>query len=204
MIAVAVAIALAMVLVVGRAFLGGDDRVIVAASDSVQSERSESAAGDVGPGSTESTAVADSIVHVVGAVLRPGVYRLTPGARVADAVEMAGGLLGNAAQGGVNMARPVEDGEQVCVPTQEEYEAGFTPGGPSDLGSPSHRDGLLDLNSADEAALEELPGIGPATAAKIVADREERGPFQSTEDLMRVSGIGVKKYEAMQELITTR
>jgi len=151
-------------------------------------------------------------VHVVGAVRHPGVYELTQGARVQEAVESAGGCLESAAPQGLNLARPVADGEQVVVPTLDEWERALetaAPGTGADLNvSPGQvagpGTGLIDLNSADAAALETLPGIGPATAAKIVADREANGPFQSVDDLARVSGIGPKKIEALRDLVTVR
>lgn len=147
-------------------------------------------------------------VHVVGAVMRPGVYRLPGGSRVADAIDAAGGLLGSAAQQGVNLAREVADGEQVAVPTLDEFASGKAPAAPSTSGSGaaggSTQGGLVDLNSADVAALDALPGIGPSTAAKIIADREANGPFATVEDLGRVSGIGDKKLEQLAGLICVR
>lgn len=145
-------------------------------------------------------------VHVAGAVGRPGLYELADGARVGDALAAAGGARPEAAVDAVNLARPLADGEQVYVPTIEERDAGLTPpaaategltdGGVSGAG--------IDINHASAAELEELPGVGPATAKKIVDDREANGPFASPEDLMRVSGIGEKKFEAMRELVVVR
>lgn len=160
-------------------------------------------------------------VHVVGAVLRPGVYEVLEGARVGDVVAVAGGLTGNAAEVAVNLARVVVDGEQILVPTRDEYErAGSpppTPSGGSGRAAPAASSGAagagaaqiaqqgpVNVNTADSALLETLPGIGPATAAKIIADREANGPFQAVEDLLRVSGIGEKKLEAMRGLVTVR
>lgn len=164
------------------------------------------------------TTAAGVAVHVVGAVNRPGLYSLGAGARVADAVAAASGLSPEAAEEGVNLARAVQDGEQIVVPTVEELENGTvrppaaggspTSGGgtvaPGQRGTPSTSGAPVNLNTADAATLETLPGIGPATAQKIVADRDAHGPFGRTEDLARVSGIGPKKLEALSGLIVVR
>lgn len=150
-------------------------------------------------------------VHVAGSVMRPGLYEVAAGGRVGDAVAVAGGPIGDACVDAVNLARPLADGERIYVPTSEEVAAGgglaeLAPaGGAGDAGSGgAGGSGLIDLNLASEAELQTLPGVGPATATKIVADRESNGPFTSPEDLMRVSGIAEKKYEALRDLITVR
>ena len=149
-------------------------------------------------------------VHVVGAVRAPGLYQLPRGARVAEALERAGGLLGSAAERAVNLAREVTDGEQIVVPSQDEF-ARSGASGAAPVGSPQPASGqdpttgaLVDINSADANALDALPGVGPSTAAKIVADREANGPFSSPDDLGRVSGIGPKKLETLLPLIVAR
>jgi competence protein ComEA len=142
-------------------------------------------------------------VHVVGAVGRPGLYSLPSGARVGEAVAAAGGLLGSAEQAGVNLARPLTDGEQVVVPVQGQAPPA-TAAGASASGGGSPGAGPVDLNSATADALDTLPGVGPATAAKIIADRTENGPFRSVEDLMRVPGIGAKRFETLKDLVTVR
>ena len=152
---------------------------------------------------------ADVIVHVVGAVRHPGVYTLPVGSRAVDAVEAAGGLLGDAVVTGVNLASEVVDGQQVFVPDEDTPQP---PGGAAasgaaavaGTGAGSAPGALVDVNTADAAALEALPGIGPSTAAKIVADREANGPFGKVEDLMRVSGIGEKKYEGLKDFACVR
>jgi competence protein ComEA len=143
-------------------------------------------------------------VHVVGAVARPGVYALATGARVAEAVAAAGGLLGNAEQAGVNLARPVADGEQIVVPVQGQApQLPATPAAGAGAGA-ARAAGPVDLNTASVSDLDTLPGVGPATAAKIIADRTENGPFRSAEDLMRVPGIGAKRFETLKDLVTVR
>ncbi len=144
------------------------------------------------------------IVHVAGAVMRPGVYGLAPGSRVVDAIAAAGGALGSAAPDSLNLARIVCDGEQVYVPTTDEAAGAAAPlqMAPGSAGPSTGT--LVNINTATATQLEELPGVGPATAQKIVDDREANGPFARPEDLMRVPGIGQKKYEAMAEMVTCR
>ncbi|GAT73386.1 competence protein ComEA helix-hairpin-helix repeat protein [Microbacterium sp. HM58-2] len=123
-------------------------------------------------------------VHVLGAVERPGLYVLDLDARLVDAVAAAGGTTDAADLAAVNLARLLEDGEQVVVPV-----AGGAPGA---AGPAPPADGRIDLNTADQAALETLPRIGPALAERIIAWREENGRFQSVDDLLAVPGIGEK------------
>lgn len=136
-------------------------------------------------------------VHVDGAVAVPGVYVLPEGARANDAVVAAGGLVEGADTSGVNLAAPVADGEKVHVPLEGEASApGASPGGAQEgTGGP------VNINTAGVEELDELPGVGEATARAIVEDREQNGPFSTPEDLMRVSGIGEKKFERLQGLI---
>lgn len=149
-------------------------------------------------------------VHVVGAVVHPGVFELPVTARVCDAVSAAGGLTGNAAQGAVNLARVLSDGEQIAVPTEDEYRAGLRGAGPpANAASGESAAGpaagaRVNINTADAAVLDELPGVGPSTAAKIVADREANGPFASADDLGRVPGIGPKKLEQLKDAVCVR
>ncbi len=123
-------------------------------------------------------------VHVLGAVATPGLYVLDPGARLVDALAAAGGTTDAADLAAVNLARVLEDGEQITVPT--------VGAGPDASGVASSGDDRIDLNSADQAALETLPRIGPALAARIIAWREENGRFRSVDDLLAVPGIGEK------------
>jgi competence protein ComEA len=148
---------------------------------------------------------ADIVVHVAGAVMRPGVFALAAGSRVTDAITAAGGGLGNAALDSLNLARILSDGEQVYVPSLEDIASGAQPptaSGGSGANSGGAVGGLIDINRATASELENLPGVGPATAQKIIDDREKNGPFSTPEDLMRVPGIGAKKFEAMKDLVT--
>lgn len=134
------------------------------------------------------------IVHVSGAVGSPGVYTLDATSRVVDAVEAAGGASVEADLDQLNLAALVVDGQQIHVPV---------PGEPART-SPSQQDGPIDLNQADVIALQELPGVGPATAEAIVAFRTENGPFRSVDDLLDVPGIGPAKLAAMADAVVVR
>lgn len=118
---------------------------------------------------------AEVVVHVAGAVKNPGLYRLVVGARIADAIEAAGGVSKKSAANSVNLAREVVDGEQILVGASSE------PGGAG---------GGISINSSSVSELEDLPGVGPVIAARIVSYREVNGPFTSIESLGEVSGIG--------------
>jgi competence protein ComEA len=152
----------------------------------------------------------DVAVHVAGAVVAPGVYELGPGARVDAAIERAGGLLPDADADALNLAAPVSDGSRLFVPVEgEEIPATVGPSPPVYADDVSAADATgagiapIDVNRADRSALEELPGIGPATADAIVTDRELNGPFVTVDDLDRVSGIGPAKIERLRGLVTT-
>lgn len=143
-------------------------------------------------------------VHVDGAVAQPGVYYLAEGSRVADAVAAAGGAAGDGCTAAVNLAQRLQDGQQIVVPTQEAVDAGtaaVSAPGQEDAGGKASAapSGLVNINRATVEELQALSGIGEATARKIVADREANGPFSSLEDLMRVSGIGEKKFAALKD-----
>jgi len=117
---------------------------------------------------------------------------------------MAGGGLGTAALDSLNLARILSDGEQVCVLTLEQVASGAGPpvSSASDAsGARSSQGSKVNINQATAGELENLPGVGPATAQKIVEDRETNGPFAAPEDLMRVPGIGAKKFESMREYV---
>jgi len=141
------------------------------------------------------------VVHVTGAVPRPGVYALPEGARVQDAISASGGFLAEADKEFINLARVLDDGEMLDIP----YTAGFSPVVPTPvenvITSGSDTD-LININTASSFELDTLPGIGPTTAGKIIAYREENGPFLAPEDIINVSGIGPGTYERIKDLIT--
>jgi competence protein ComEA len=138
------------------------------------------------------------LVHVVGAVLAPGLYELPEGSRVADALARAGGPAPKADLETVNLASPVVDGIQVVVPRRQPGGAG----GAGASGAGAAAKGPVRLNSATAQELETLPGIGPVTAEKIVAHREKHGAFRSVDELEAVSGIGPKRIEQLRDLVT--
>jgi competence protein ComEA len=151
------------------------------------------------PPTTESSTV---VVHVAGAVLRPGVYELATQARVVDAVTAAGGLAEGADEVRLNLAAPLSDGERVYVPlVGEDLPPSLGPSGSAPVAGAAVG-GPVDLNAADEAALDALPGVGPATAAAIVEHRQRIGRFTSVEQLLDVRGIGEAKLEALRDLVT--
>ena len=146
-------------------------------------------------------------VHVAGAVKKPGVVTLDGQARVVDALDAAGGTKKNADLTQVNLARVVKDGEQIVVPEiADDAGANAQPAAPRTAGSgtgtaagPAAGAGQkININSASAAELENLPGIGPVTAAAIVAYREEKGPFASVDALTEVSGIGEATLEKIK------
>lgn len=140
-----------------------------------------------------------AVVHVVGAVRRPGVYRLPASARLGSALRRAGGATGRADLVGVNLAAKVADGQQVIVP---ERQRGAAVGGTTtSAGAGAAPEQPVSLNTATEEQLDELDGIGPATAQKILAWRKEHGGFGSVDDLKQISGIGPKRFEALKEKV---
>ncbi|PPF44271.1 competence protein ComEA [Pseudoclavibacter sp. AY1F1] len=144
------------------------------------------------------------LVHVVGAVANPGVYEVSPGARVVDGIAAAGGLAGDADPSLLNMARTLVDGEQLRVPRIGEAPAApvATGGAPPVGGGASAASGLVNLNTATAAELEELPRIGPAMSSRIIDYREQNGGFASVEDLKEVAGVGDATYEGLVDLVT--
>jgi len=132
---------------------------------------------------------AELVVHVAGRVGVPGVYRLPAGSRVAEAVERAGGVLGDADVDALNLARALVDGEQVRVPAVGEQLAPTAAAG-SGSAAPQRPDGTLDLNLAVLDDLDELPGVGPVLAQRILDHRAEIGRFTTVEELRDVKGIG--------------
>ena len=146
------------------------------------------------------------VVHVVGAVRRPGLYRLRDGARVADAVARAGGATRGAELAALNLAAPLVDGVQVLVPRR------LAAAGVAHAGGDLSEDVLtaaagaigrkLSLYSATADQLDELPGVGPITAQKILDYRAEHGPFRSVDDLDAVPGIGPTRIEQLRDLVT--
>ena len=143
------------------------------------------------------------VVHVVGAVRRPGLYRLREGARVADAVARAGGPNGHADLAALNLAAPLVDGIQVLVPPRARAVGASAEKGLAAPGSVQPGLGRkLSLATATADELDELPGVGPITAQKILDYRTEHGPFRSVDDLDAVPGIGPATIEELRDHVT--
>lgn len=164
-------------------------------SDQQPALSAEPMGADEPPGAEGSTAPQQTIfVHVVGEVLAPGVFELAVGSRVTDAIAAAGGATSAAELAGVNLARRLGDGEQILVPNAEQAASAGNV-------QPSAAPGVVNINTADLATLETLPGVGPALAQRIVSWRETHGPFTDVEQLLDVSGIGAKTIEPLRGLV---
>ncbi len=150
-------------------------------------------------------------VHICGEVFEPGVYDVEEGLRIVDIISLAGGATDSACLAAVNLAMEAGDGQRIYIPSFEEVEQGsplyygdttllyVEDTGYSDTGS-SYRN-IVNINNAGTKELETLPGIGPATAKKIIDHRNKYGNFKSKEELMDIGGIGPKKYGELEELI---
>ena len=194
-LAIVIAALGARYLVLPRTASGGAPPALVLAA------ASPSAAVDASP-----SALAEVMVYVCGAVRRPGVVRLPAGARVADALELAGGPTARAELSAVNLAAKVGDGQQIVVP--ERAPEGAAPGAPAPAVGPTAAPAatpggaLVNINTASLSELESLSGVGPSTAQKIIDYRTANGGFTSVEQLMDVPGIGDAKFAAMKDSIT--
>lgn len=221
---VVVAVALVVVLVGSLSGRGGAGAggVVVNGAPTVSPtagapDAGASAAGPAAGEGTATTGTARVVVHVLGAVERDGVVRLPPSSRVTDAIERAGGATADADLAGLNLARVLTDGERLYVPRvgEDEVPSALDPvdggaaaatggGGSADDGAGAAAAGgaaVVDLNSADQAALETLPGIGPGLAGRILAWRDEHGRFTAVEDLLDVSGIGDVRFAELRDRV---
>jgi competence protein ComEA len=155
-------------------------------------------------------------VDVVGAVRRPGLYALPAGARIAAALEKAGGVRGRADRAAVNLAAKLADGQQIVVPLRRAGASGLPVAGAAAVGGTGGAGGAaaggaaagglaagatISLSSATQEQLEQLDGIGPALAGRIIQYREEHGGFRSVDQLQEVSGIGDKRFQALKSRI---
>lgn len=166
----------------------------------------------------------DLLVHVAGAVAKPGVYQLPRGSRIIDAVNQAGPAA-EAELDSLKLASPVTDGQTIYVPMKSPTQVGSTatgspPGAPvSSAGTGQNAftsqtgvkpsgaatvTGLVNINTADQSQLDTLPGVGPSLAQRIIQHREINGPFKAIEDIKDVSGIGDKNFEKLKDRVTVR
>lgn len=215
---VAVIVAILVAVLQGRTTVAGPDAVGGdAAASEVSATEAPTRATAVGgaPRAAAGTAASgDSggddhdagrvVVHVAGAVADPRLVELDAGSRVADAIEAAGGATAEAILASVNLARLVTDGEQIFVPDASSPALAEPAAGPAADPESGAGDGMVNLNSADEAALEALPRVGPALASRILEWREQHGGFERVEQLLEVSGIGAKTFEGLRELVVVR
>jgi competence protein ComEA len=186
-----VAVLVALLVVGGRLVVDGDR-----APSAVRPPAQASVRAEPAPART-------LVVHVVGAVQRPGLYRLREGSRVDDAVRRAGGARPRAELDALNLAAPVADGQQVVVPVRAETGATATPGAsaPGTAASASAGVGKVHLSTATLEQLDALPGIGPVTAQKILDYRTANGAFASVDELDAVPGIGPARLEQLKPLV---
>ncbi|WP_432831085.1 helix-hairpin-helix domain-containing protein [Dactylosporangium sp. CA-092794] len=154
------------------------------------------AGGGISAAAAPSASPAPLVVNVTGRVGRPGLVRLPPGARVADAIEAAGGALPGTDLSGINLARKVTDGEMIAV--------GITPppAAPGAAAGPVGGGGLVNLNTATTTELQTLPGIGEVLAQRIVEFRDRHGGFRAVSDLRQVDGIGDAKFQQLKDRVT--
>lgn len=193
------------------------------AGDTDQNRKAEPSAG-----STDRTELSDAsseeaktlVVHICGAVSAPGVYELPAGSRIIDAVEAGGGFLPEAEEACCNLAEEIVDGCQIyimtksesCADGQTEKKAGIQTSPDSDMqttdrnvrsnNAPALENGLVNLNTADIAALMTLPGIGESRAKAIISYREQHGAFAQIEDIMKISGIKQAAFSKIKDKIT--
>lgn len=166
-------------------WLGRPEQVAVPASVAATSSASAGSRSGAGPPSGPTV-----VVDVAGKVRHPGLRTLPSGARLADALVLAGGPLPDTATDGLNLARVLSDGEQIVV------------GGSADAAPAGARAGPINLNQATKEQLDALPGVGPTLALRILQHRQEHGPFRSLDQLRRISGIGDRKYAELRALLT--
>ena len=190
----------AFVVAVGSSASGS---VVVDGGQPLASERAAVASGEAAIAGT--TAGGDLVVEIVGAVDRPGVFRLRAGSRIGDLVAAAGGygprVDADRAGRELNLAALLRDGDQVRVPSRDDTPSTPTGGGPPASGATAT--GPIDLNQATAAQLDDLPGIGPVTAAKVLASRDEQA-FTAVTDLRTRKLVGEKIFEQLKDLVTVR
>ena len=184
----------ALPLVIGVAvlffwFYGAEEDIVVSGGDDVSSEIvSEDVSGQTGSGT-------EMYVDISGAVVNPGVYEVSETTRLFQVIEMAGGLAENADVDSLNRAEIVYDGQKIIVGTSGNSE-------PAVSDKSGITNGKVNLNLADSATLQTIPGIGPSKAERIIDYRTTQGRFKKAEDIMNITGIGEKTFESIRDYIT--
>ena len=184
---------------VSRMIKGGkaDDRIELVVTDSVISTSDEAGSHfDSSDDSTKDDSNTDIYVHICGAVINPGVYQAPAGTRVYQALELAGGSSDDAYLSGINLADKLADGQKVYIPSEGENAEGILSTDSGDVQSV-----MININTASEAELMTLPGIGQSRANDIINYREKNGLFESIDDIMKVSGIKEAAFEKIKDLI---
>lgn len=209
-------IAVALALVLGGIHMamsmtpGSETIAVESPAPSPTAEASPTAAQVDAPASPSPQAAHASsvpvVVHVVGQVREPGVHTLPSGSRVSDAIREAGGLTPEADAAAVNLARPAADGEQIYVPAVGEAPrtppSGSTASAAGSAGDGPTVDSVININTASVEELDQLPGVGPAIAGRIVEHREANGPFASVDALTDVKGIGEATLEELRPRVS--
>ena len=174
-----------------------DDRIELVVTDSVISTSDEADSHfDSSDDSTKDDSNTDIYVHICGAVINPGVYQVPVGTRVYQALELAGGSSDDAYLSGINLADKLADGQKVYIPAEGENAEGILSTDSGDVQSV-----MININTASEAELMTLPGIGQSRAKDIINYRVKNGLFESIDDIMKVSGIKEAAFEKIKDLI---
>ena len=184
---------------VSRMIKGGkaDDRIELVVTDSVISTSDETGSHfDAQPDSTKDDSNTGIYVHICGAVINPGVYQVPVGTRVYQALELAGGSSDDAYLSGINLADKLADGQKVYIPAEGENAEGIL-----STDSGGVQSVMVNINTASEAELMTLPGIGQSRAKDIINYRVKNGFFESIDDIMKVSGIKEAAFEKIKDLI---
>ena len=174
-----------------------DDRIELVVTDSVISTSDEADSHfDSSDDSTKDDSNTDIYVHICGAVINPGVYQVPAGTRVYQALELAGGSSDDAYLSGINLADKLADGQKVYIPSEGENAEGILSTDSGDVQSV-----MININTASEAELMTLPGIGQSRAKDIINYRVKNGLFESIDDIMKASGIKEAAFEKIKDLI---
>jgi competence protein ComEA len=188
---------IALIVLLGIAVVGAGLVVIVRSSDPPAPPVERVVASPEAAASP--TTAGQVVVHVSGQVTAPGVYELPAGSRVQDAITAAGGPLAGADPNALNLAAVVADGQKITIPKPGEAVPAADDPAAVAMGAPGAK---VNLNQATQAQLEELPGVGPVLAQRILTHRQTKGRFTSPRQLLEVSGFGPKKYESVKDQIT--